>query len=175
MPQTSALIVEDGTNVAGADAFDTLDNCVLFASQYYGSSLPGSVDSKDAAARRAAAYLNGLNWKGVRQFGRAQSMAWPRTDASDGEGNQIPEDTVPDEVKRAQHVFARAELLSPGILTPQVVVNEAIKSEQVGPLRTEFFEASRNVEQFRPILTQAQDLIAGLLKPKASSRFLLRA
>ena len=130
-----ALTVEDGTNVTGADCYADLASCVAYAESVYGGSLTGSTANKEAAIRRAVNYLEGLKWKGARTNGRSQSLAWPRKDMIDAEGNVIAEDEIPDELIKAQHELARAEHIAPGVLSPQVSQRDAsVTAERVGEI-----------------------------------------
>ena len=121
-----ALTVEDGTGVTGADCYADVTACSAYAVAYYGSSLTGSPASKEAAIRRATAYLDSLRWKGTRTNGRGQALAWPRSGVSDCEGEAIADDEIPDEVIIAQHELARAEHQSPGVLSPQGSLRDSI-------------------------------------------------
>ena len=169
-----ALIIETGAGIAGADSYQTVAQLDAYALAFFGAALTGTDGEKEAALRRSAAFMNSLPFKAVRTKGRAQGLAWPRDGVTDDEGNEIEADKVPQEVKNAQLIFARAELQSPGILTPTVVQNEGIKRERVGPIETEFADTSKRVEAFRPIVTQAMDIIEGLLQRKGPSYFLER-
>lgn len=170
-----ALIIEDGSGVPNADSYQTVAECEAFALKFFGKSLAGSPQAKASAIRRAARYMDSLNWKGHRTNGRDQGLAWPRTGVTDAEGNEIADNEIPQEVKDAQHIFARAEFQSPGILSPTVVQNEGIKRERVGPLETEYGDPSKRIEAFRPIVTQALDMVEGLLAPKRVGYTLERA
>ena len=181
----STLIVEDGTGVAGADSFVTLAECRQWSEDFYGHQLTGNDAVKDAALRRSAAWLSTYlanassiagfsgkyKWKGERTFGRAQSLAWPRTDATDGEDNAIGVNEIPVEVKNAQHILARVEFQSPGILTPSITLGNAVQSEKVGPLSRSYFGApssaslSDQLASYRPEITAAIDTLKGLLEP----------
>lgn len=133
------LTVEDGTNVTGADCYSSLDDCVAYAVAVYGSSINGSNDDKEAAIRRAVNYLDGLKWSGIRSNGRSQSLAWPRAGVVDADGNDIASDEIPSEVIKAQHELARAEFISPGVLSPQVSQRDAaVTAEKVGEISVSY-------------------------------------
>lgn len=167
-----ALIIEDGTNVAGAEAYSSVTDCSAWAVKYYGHALTGSNDDKEAAIRRAVAYLDGLKWKGIRTHGRGQALAWPRAGATDCEGLSIGANDIPPEVIFSQHVFARAEFQSPGILTPSVNLGAVVRREKVDVIEQEF-DTSRmqgTVNELRPLLTMALDKIGCLLSSKPGER-----
>jgi len=155
-----ALIIEDGTGVAGADAYADVTACSAYATAYYGSALTGSNVDKEAAIRRATAYLNGLLWKGTRTLGRAQPLAWPRTGVTDCESLEIADDEIPQDLIYAQHELARAEFQSPGILTPAVSkANATVVREKVDVLEVEYDtdNLTGSIEDVRPIVTAAMD------------------
>jgi hypothetical protein len=101
------LIIENGSGVAGADSYVTVAECEAYAIAYYGASLAGSPASKEAALRRAYAYMMGLPWK-------------------DSAGYPVFGGAIPQAVKNAQHEFARAEFQSVGILSPQGTLRDSV-------------------------------------------------
>jgi hypothetical protein len=101
------LTIENGTGVTGADSYVTVAECEAYAVAYYGAPLTGSPVKKEAALRRAYAYMMGLPWK--------QSADYPLFGG-----------TIPDAVKNAQHEFARAEFQSVGILSPQGSLRDSV-------------------------------------------------
>lgn len=167
-----ALIIEDGTNVAGADAYASVADCSAWAVNYYGQALTGIPTDKEAAIRRAVAYMNGLKWKGARTFGRDQSLAWPRQDVTDCEGLSIASNAIPAEIIFAQHVLARVEFQSPGALSPSVSLGAVVKREKVDVIEQEF-DTSRlqgNIDELRPLVTMALDKIGCLLAVQPGGR-----
>jgi hypothetical protein len=169
-----ALIIEDGTGVAGADSYVTVAECEAFAVKYYGASLAGSTANKEAALRRAALFMDSLPWKGHRTFGRNQGLAWPRKDVTDGEGQEISEGEIPEEIKDAQHIFARAEFQNPGILAPTITLTDAKVLIEVKGIKWQPRSAPNTIEASRPVVTQAIDKVEGFFKP-SQPKFLLRA
>lgn len=167
-----ALIVEDGTNVAGADAYDSVAGCSAWAVKYFGHALTGSNDDKEAAIRRVVAYLDGLKWKGTRTHGRGQSRAWPRDGVTDCEGLYIASDVIPPELIFAQHVLARVEFQSPGALSPSLNLGGVVKREKVDVIEVEYDTArlQGNAQEMRPIITMAMDKIGCLLASKPGER-----
>lgn len=167
-----ALTVEDGTNVAGADAYSSVADCSAWAIKYYGHALTGSPDDKEAAIRRAVAYLDGLKWKGTRTHGRGQSLAWPRGGVTDCEGLTIASDEIPDELIFAQHVLARIEFQSPGALSPSLNLGAVVKREKVDVIEVEYDTARMqgNADELRQIVTMAMDKIKCLLAVQPGGR-----
>jgi hypothetical protein len=160
-----ALTVETGSGVAGADCYADVTACSAWAVAYYGSALAGNTADKEAAIRRATAYLDGLAWKGTRTLGRGQSLAWPRSDVTDCEGLAIASDEIPGELIFAQHVLARAEFQSPGVLSPSVSLAGVNRREKVDVIEVEY-DTSRlqgNAAELRQIVTMAMDKLKCLL------------
>jgi len=161
-----ALTVETGAGVTGADSYATLQACIDYAVAMYGASLAGNTADKEAAIRRAFAYMSTLHWKGSRTHARAQGGAWPRSGASDGDGNNIGSGEIPSEVIAAQHEFARAEFLSSGILTPtstKAAANVTMEKVDVIQVQYDTDNLSGTIEDVRPIVTAAMDKIKGFL------------
>jgi hypothetical protein len=169
-----ALIIEDGTGVPNADSYVTVAECEAFAIAYYGASLAGSPQKKEAALRTAALFMNSLPWQGHRTFGRNQGLAWPRTGVVDGEGQEISETEIPEEIKNAQHIFARAEFISPGFLSPNVTLTQTKTLIEVKGIKWQPRSAPNTVEAARPVVTQAIDIVEQFFK-QTDIKFLLRA
>ena len=167
-----ALIIENGTNVAGAEAYADVTACSAWSVAYYGSAMTGSTADKEAAIRRAVAYLDSLKWKGARTHGRDQSLAWPRDGVTDCEGLAIASDEIPDELIFAQHTLDRVEFLSPGALSPSVSLGGVVKREKVDVIEVEYDTARMqgNAQEMRPIITMAMDKIACLLAVQPGGR-----
>jgi hypothetical protein len=140
------LLIEDGTGVAGADSFVTVAECEAFALAYFGASLAGSPQNKEAALRRAFVVMSGLNWK---------PDLWPTF-----------EGTIPAAVKNAQHVIARVEFQNPGALSPVFDRSQAKVLTAVGSLQWTAKATPATVEAARPVVTMALDFLkaAGLLQ-----------
>ncbi len=167
-----ALVIETGAGLANAEAYADVTACSAWATAYYGHSLAGSTEDKEAAIRRAVAYLDALSWKGNRAHGRSQALAWPRSGVTDYEGTSIASNTIPAEVIFAQHVLARAEFQSPGILTPSVNLGAVVKRNKVDVIEQEM-DTSRlqgSVDEMRPVVTMAIDRLSCFLNSKPGQR-----
>lgn len=158
-----ALIIEDGTGVVGAEAYADLDACVAWAVKYFGHSLTGSDATKEASIRRAVQFMDGLPWKGRATHTRdRQTLAWPRASVFDSEGYAIEIDEIPEEIIFAQHVFARAEHQSAGILSPQVDRSAQKVLSKVDEIQWTVL-AQPGVDAARPVVTMAMDKIKQFL------------
>jgi len=161
-----ALIVTPGA--ASADAFVSVADCDTYCEAQgltgWTASVESPADTREAAIRRATAYLSSaFNWKGYRTSGRSQSLAWPRADVEDREGNTVPSDEIPVEIIQACCHIAAAEVVTPGIMAPAVDLTARVKSERVGPLAVEYASVPNQAEMARPVLLIVSDLVGGLL------------
>jgi len=154
------IVVEDGTVVAGANSYVTrsqTDSYFKDVNDTVWSTVTGS--NKDAAIVNASRYLQQqyrLRWLGSR-VDAYQSVDWPRrgvpvVDFFDPFFNQIgtplafqdtyyiPEDEIPQEVKDAQMLLARAQIDNSGGLT--ITLQEALgretSKEKVGSLEVHY-------------------------------------
>lgn len=115
----SAIIVEDGTGIANANAFVNLAtaDAYLVARGLWSATPTVSAEgtdaepptsgpdaaivaAKEAAIIRAADALNVLKWIGESSF-PASLMAWPRKKAVLPRGAKVPDDSIPPAVVRA--------------------------------------------------------------------------
>jgi hypothetical protein len=155
-------------NVAAADAYQAARANTAWT---------GDDMAKQAALIRASAYIDGKyqfenacgRWEslfsGVKTGGRAQTLQWPRTGATDNEGSAIPPDEVPNEIEQATYEAALREIVNPGSLSPDYVATQAIKREKVGPLETEYAvsDGASGAASARPVITTVDEMLAPLL------------
>jgi hypothetical protein len=160
------LTVEDGTGLAAADAFVSVANCDTYCTSHGltdWTDATSDPDADEAAIRRATAWLStAFRWSGAKLNGRSQALAWPREDATDGEGEDIATDEVPVEIVQATCIAAAYERANPGGLSPSVTMTDRVKRERVGSLEVEYAGAAQTPESARPVLTRVMDLIGGL-------------
>ena len=160
------LIVEDGSCVVGADSFVSLADANTYF-ENYGGFWTGDDPSKEAALRRASAYVStAFKWLGTLTCGRNQSLAWPRTGVTDCNEYEIPADSVPREVVLATLSAASYELLYPGGLTPSVTAGKQALKEKVDVIEVTYMTPEQQglsggdaVAAQRPVLTQINDLL----------------
>lgn len=158
-----ALIVEDGTGLANADALVSSAFCDAYHLARGNTAWTGSADVKEPAIRRATAYLsNSFAWRGQKRLRRAQALAWPRTDVTDEAGEAVAYNAVPVEVQQACAEIALAELIIPGCMTPAVVMADRISREEIGQIKVEY-ALGGSVDAYRPNMTIVSDLLSGLL------------
>ena len=158
------LRIEDGTNVAGAQAYADSADYVAWHTAFYGSAPTGSTAEIEGAILRAVAYLNTLKWAGARTNGRGQSLAWPRTGVEDCEELAIASDEIPTELIQAQHMLTKAEIDTVGVLAPNASPF-AVKREKVDVIEVEYDTgtATGGTDDARTTVTGAIDLIGCFL------------
>lgn len=127
------LTIEDGTVVAGADSFATLDEFVDYSANY-GVTISDDDVTNEALLRRAYLQMDGMAWKGCPVSGD-QTGAWPRYGAVRN-GYAIDSGSIPDQIVMGQMALA-AEIYRDDLDPPESRTG-AIKSETVGPLSTTY-------------------------------------
>jgi hypothetical protein len=94
----------------------------------------GGDEDRHAALLRASVWIDSTyraRFSGMKTDGRSQVREWPRTEALDVSGDQIPADEVPLEVEEATYEAALRELVRPGSLAPDFDGKASIKAERV--------------------------------------------
>lgn len=146
---------------ASAESYASLVELYAHA-QGYGLTLTGTDAEKEAALRRAAAYMDAAYvWKGLRAS-EAQARAWPRADAGyDSDGYGIDADTIPAKVKAAQCEIAIAHLAGTDLWATQTTGAVSRKRVKAGPVETETeYQGAR--------VTAALPAVAALLRDYAT-------
>lgn len=168
-----ALTVEDGTGLAGADAYVDVATLVAYATAR-GVTLTGDTAAREAAIRRGTRGIDlrfAGRWAGVPKKPRDQALAWPRLYAYDSDGAWIDSATVPREVKDAACEAAIRELASPNSLLPDSD-GSRIVSETVGPISTTWADDGYRSP---PELPAIDRLVANLLTGSGRTKFAMRA
>lgn len=158
------------------DFYGTLAGANAYHAARGNAAWTGADDVKTAALTRGSAYVDSLGrqqlqpsgrwrtlWPGMKTGGRAQVLDWPRTDASDYEGNAIGANEIPIEVEQATYEAALRELVAPGSLNPDYVPSAQVKREKAGPWEEEYFEPSAGVNPNQPVISAILDMLAPLL------------
>jgi hypothetical protein len=128
-----SLIVEDGTNVAGANTYADEATIIAYAAARGVTIDPGEVV---ILAIKSMDYLETKSYKGNPTF-IDQALDFPR-DNLFVEDTCLPNDTVPQSIAKAQCEGVMA--LKAGIeLLPNRAAEAAIKVDKTGPLSTEYF------------------------------------
>lgn len=165
-----ALVVEDGTGKTTAESYIAVADANTYHTARGNSTWTGEDGVKEAALRKATAYLDGRyrdRWRGKRST-KDQALAWPRLGGVDSDGYGIDPDSVPAAVAYACAELAR--LVIEGVdLTPTLERGGRTTSEsvKVGPI-----EESKTYASSAPVrstLTIVDDLLGAVLSRKAAS------
>jgi hypothetical protein len=148
-----ALVVEDGTGVAGAESFITVAEYDTLHTNIFAHNEHGSTPQKEAALRRSWYYLKSLTW--------GEDYPFPTL------GGEIPAD-----VKLAQSLLAHYELDNVNGLAPSVVPGQQKVLNRVGEIGWQAM-GQAGAEAQRAVVTMAADLLKPYLV--AANNFLLRA
>lgn len=159
-----AITVEDGSGVSSAEAWADLAAHDAWALKFHGAASDKADAVKEAAIRRAVAYLDTLPWKGSKSGGRAQALSWPRDGATDAAGSAIEDDEIPVELIRAQHMLTWAEIAKPGILNPSVNMAGGKALTKVDGIQwTLTGGEGDSIDAHRTLVMGALDTIVGLM------------
>lgn len=153
-----ALTVEDGSQIANADTYVSLSEANLYFSERGNPATWANAQREDqeAALRYACVSLESMYvWTGevVSEY---QTRSWPRSGASDRDGRIILWNVIDQRIKDAQCELALLHISNP--INASYDRSGAIKSEQVGPLKTEYFAGAST----EPELPYIDRIIGGL-------------
>lgn len=167
-----ALVVEDGTGLANAESYLSVADYKVQCDSL-GYTYPADADASiEQGLRRGTRWLDATysdRLPGTRLRGRAQSLQWPRADVVDREGEDVPSDAVPAEIKMALVEATRREIAAPNSLSPDVVAGKIKKSVAIsGAVSVTYADSS--ISDQRPTLTVVGDILAPLLNiPRGST------
>lgn len=159
------LIVEDGTNVAGANAYATLAAARLYA-ESRGVTLPESDEALTIALIQGADYVNSFRkqYQGQKTF-ETQTMQFPRKSVY-VDGYKIGENTIPVEVVHAS-IWA-ASIVGAGTDLMPTSNGKEVASERVeGAVAVTYFESGDTRKQ--PYFTAVSNLLEPLFRSSAAS------
>lgn len=147
-----SLVIEDGSNVTGANSYITEAEYQAWADARFGSGR-STAPANDAAAEvlilRAMDYFEGLNFIGIKA-NKSQPLQWPRYDVVI-DGYDIDSDEIPSLVKSALYEITYAEESSNSELQ---TIERTTRREKIGDIEVEYKNnsASRTIS---PAITHA--------------------
>jgi len=162
------LVVEDGSGLTTAESYASVAAADARHSALGNSAWTGTEAVKEAALRRATAFMEQRfrsNWRGTR-LTRAQALSWPRY-AVEVEGWCVASNEVPADVVNACIDLALRALTED--LNPDI--ERAVIREKVGPLEIEYSAHSPQAKRYSAV-TQA---LAPYLMGSGANRFVVRA
>lgn len=135
-----ALIVEDGSIVANANSYVTLDEIKDYA-DLRGFSYCSDGDLTNSAIL-ATDYLQSKCFIGELVDPVVQPLLWPRSDVW-LYGVELPSDSIPNDIKNAQIelTLANSESL---LLTNGTESGDNVKKEKAEQLETEYYEGGKS-------------------------------
>lgn len=162
-----ALIIEDGTIVAGAQSYVSASDATAYHTARGNTAWTGTDAVKEAALLKAAAYLDGYyrsRWRGVKLDFLVQSLEWPRVNFYQDLKDNVYlnySTGIPQRLKDAQSELALIALSSE--LAPSM--STGIKREKVDVLETEYFPGAKSGAL---VYMSVENLISDLILPKNS-------
>lgn len=133
-----ALIVEDGSIVAGAESYISVVEAADYLTGRGDIAFSAlALSEQESALRRATDYLTQkyrTRWRGERAVS-SQSLDWPRQGVVTPEG-ELSASLVPLDVKRACAEMAVRAISS--VLNPDIDPAAAVTKEKVGPVEVEY-------------------------------------
>lgn len=142
-----AIIVEDGTVVATANSYITIDEFQAWADARgisYGTDFTISQQ-----LFRATDYFESLAFKGVKHT-ETQPMQWPRDDVYI-DGYAVDSDEIPKEVKTAIYELIKLEIDGDSKLTPS---EREVTSEQIDSIKITYKD-NAGMKRSTPALDRA--------------------
>ena len=161
-----ALVVENGTGVAGANSYVSNTDYQNHHNLVSSVAFANTAQEVDGAGFKAFGYLNSLRWKGLPVFGRQFAAAWPRRDVKDQYGQSVDSTTIPNEVIQAQLILMFSILNDEN--DPHMTHNplEPVVREKIDIIDIQY--AIPNMETgVMPVLPAVDNLLAGLVKQPA--------
>jgi hypothetical protein len=176
-----ALTVETGAIVTGAESYISAADATTYHTARGNTLWTGTDAVKEAALRRAAAYLDGhyrKRWKGQKVYPLTQAMEWPRAGVKvvdeqiyydvppsfyDSEySGFLAITTIPQRLKDAQCELALRALS--GDLAADATAG--VKREKIDVIETEYFAGTAPGQVAYPLVDQ---LLSDFLKPSGST------
>lgn len=130
-----AIIVEDGSNVANANSYNTRADFITYALAR--GIVVVDDESADANLINAMDFLNIQCWKGEVAY-LTQALPFPRKGLVEGDTAEGYSYVVPVNIKNAQLQLA-IDVRSGVVLLPSRSAEPQIKREKIGPIDTEYF------------------------------------
>lgn len=149
-----------------ADAYASLAAALAYHAAMGNAGWASAVDAdRETALRRATKWIDATyrkRWIGFRVNGRAQPLDWPQTGVFDRDGFAVDSTTIPDEVVNATCEAALRELTTPGMLLPDYVPAERVKTASAGPVSITYAD-SKDATDVLPILAVVEGILSRLI------------
>jgi hypothetical protein len=173
-----AFLVEDGSGLVLANSPAEVVDADAYHAERANENWSGSDADKQAALIRGTAFVDatfGARFTGRQTYGRNQGLTWPRYPAYDREGAFIQSDELPKEYLNACFEAALRELVTPGVLSPDINSSDRLTVETIGPLSFEYALPTSS-DDMRVVATMIEELLRPILRGGGTmTQFLLRA
>lgn len=143
-----ALVIEDGSIVAGAESFATAAELVTYAANF-GRTIPSDTAEQEVLLRRAAKQMKAMSWKGGR-VSELQTLSWPRYDVY-RENWLVPSNSIPDDIKQGQMALA-TEIHADDIDPPERKKGAVVRNRVEGAVDVQYAQAPNYIT--RPAATR---------------------
>lgn len=153
-----ALVKENGSQIDGANSFANESDFDAYCDDRGITPASGDVE---AALVRSTQAIEGMyrgRWSGTKTSSD-QALSWPRSGATDEDGNTIDDDQIPAVLVQAVCEGAIRELAKAGKLTPDLPRGGAIQSVQAGSVGVTYSEYAPGTTTF----TAIENLLRGLV------------
>lgn len=132
-----AFIVENGTGLSAANALASVEAVTAWLTDRGDDAAwaAATTAARQAAIVKATDYIANhrrYRWRGTKGS-YAQALPWPRTGATEEDGQTVPSDVVPARVVAAT-AFLAARSLAGTDLQPDLEHGGMVKSESIGPV-----------------------------------------
>lgn len=154
-----ALIIEDGTIVANANSYITVDQYVTWADARFGcdrSTAKTSDADVEALILRAMDYFESQSFKGLKAT-ITQDLQWPRSDVVI-DNYYVDAATIPKEVKNSIYELAYAEEVGNSELS---TIDRKVSREKVASIEVEYADSSSSTTINRAIPNAMKKLLYG--------------
>lgn len=146
-----AIVVEDGTIVAGANSYVTEAELTTYATAR-GITLAGDTEE---LLIKAMDYIESLAYKGIK-LTQDQPLQWPRANVV-VDGYLLSTDEIPTELKNGEMETA---ISIDGGEDPLADIPRVKTKSTVGPISVEYAEGSSSTTTVRRITAQLRKLLA---------------
>lgn len=147
-----AIIVEDGSIVAGANSYVSEAELTAYAAER-GITLSGT---EEALLIKATDYLETLEYIGDKKTAD-QDLQWPRENVRI-DGFQFPDDEIPKELKHAQMSLAAS--IDAGV-DPMATIGRATKREKADVLEVEYMDNASSTAIITSVQRTLRKLLSG--------------
>lgn len=154
-----ALIIENGSIVAGAESYATASELAAYAAKM-GRALVDDSEQQESLLRRAYLQMDALAWKGDA-VSRDQTGAWPRYNVCRN-GFTLDSTTIPAQIKAGQMALA-TEIYADDIDPPEQKTGAVTKERVEGAVEVQYASVSASTAKAAAV-RQSYAQFAGFLE-----------